>query len=989
MKLLKTCIASAVVLALAPAVAATSKRVGTRGGGDSQPLVVLSWDSQLRLGRGSHREPPSPSDEHVMQVNGAVPDGAANETLGKLYLKWVDNLSPGRSRRNGDVRLATRIAVGMLQQERKRALALLEEEATEQAVKLLEVLREQLPRDSQVVGGLGLAWLRQGRHGDAEPLFDQALRLDPDNASKWKSLLGTARYWKLLKQAAVERDKQDYSTAFSTVRAAMEMEPQNVEGLALYAGILYANGEAAQAEAAYRRCLEIESDNGSAIRGLTKLLVDHKRLAAALELLDSQGRSSLDIGARFTYLRVGILRDQADELVQRGRVDEASGLLQSAVSMEPTNPWARYDLAALLMAASPERSRRLIDDGRKLSPQDNDMQYASALYFAKMDEPDLALDCLAQIPAAGITPSIVRLTRRMTVQSLLLQVTGLDLAGQRTEASALLERARFAADDDPDLLYSIANARMGRGEPDQAIELLRSALGRTKPPQTALEMRFAAMLNRVQQDAELLLVLGSLAAKTDLSAADRSDIAALQQVMNIRIAYGLLKSGNVGAAQGLAEQLERDAPEDSRILVLRGNIAKQDERYDEAMDYYRRAKMLEMQAVRSTAGGLTEAQEEINALERRRQPRVSFAYDRRSKPGTPGISDMTVLEVPMEVRMPVGYHGHAQLNVEQVDVRAGALDLSDTYALTRYGKVHALSPLGLASSAMQEAKGTTLVVGYEADNWRFDIGTTPVGFPVQDLVGGLRWYHTGPSESVSVDVSRRALTSSMLSFAGAQDPVSGDIWGGVRSTGASVGLARDYDSFDASMAVGYRLLEGKNVLNNTHFEMRSQLGWTLLNDKEMRLSTGLTYTYWRFAEDLSYYTFGHGGYYSPQTYQSVALPMRWSGVNGRMSYSVDGSISASWTQTKDMPYYPTDPLLQASAGNPMHVGGDSNGSGFSLSAAVEYRLAPSLVLGGRWEVGRAAYYAPNAAMVYLRYQFDRQQDRAALAPDVPRSSQRF
>ena len=990
MKFSPTCIATAVLLALAPlAVVASPKRSLVRGVYDGTAGMALSWERELRASSQLELAPAVQASDRSRELRDPAAGIVFDDAHEPLTLKWFESRVSGRSIRSSDRHLLARMPTESLQRERKRALALLDDEALEPAIQLLERLREQLPRDSQVVGGLGLAWLRQGRHGEAEPLFAQALLLDPDNANKWKSLLRTARYWKLLKQAAGERDRKEYSTAFSNVRAAMELEPQNVEGIALYASVLYASGDAAQAEIAYRHGLEIEVENGSAIRGLTKLLVDQQRLAEALALLDSLGRSSRDIGGKFTYLRVGILRDQADGLVQRGSVDEARSLLENAVSMEPENAWARFDLAILLMKVSPERSRNLIDEGRKLSSRDSDMQYASALYFAKLDEPDLALACLSQIAAVDITPSIARLTRRMTIQSVLLQVALLDKRGQVVDAAALLDRAKWTAGDDPDFLYSLANAWMGRGEPIPALDLLRSALARGSSPRTALKLRFASLLHRAQRDAELAPVLSSLLKQTDLTESDRSEVVALERLMNMRIAYAHLKSGNVGAAQELAQQMEREAPEDSRILILQGNIARREERYDDAMAYYRRANVLEVQSVRSSGGGLTEAQEEIDTLERRRQARVSLAYDRRSKPGTPGISDMTVVEVPLEVRLPVGYHGHTQLNIEQVDIRAGAFDLTDAYALMRYGKLQALSPTGLASSTLQEAKGTTLVIGYEADNWRFDLGTTPVGFPVQNLVGGVRWYRSTPRLSVSVEVSRRAVTSSLLSFAGAQDPVSGEVWGGVRSTGASLRLARDFDSFDAALTMGYRLLDGKNVLGNTHLEMRPQVSWTLMQDKDMRLSTGLSYTYWKFAEDLSYYTFGHGGYYSPQTYQSIALPLRWSGANGRLAYSVDGSISASWTQSKDMPYYPTDAALQALAGNPMHVGGDSNGTGFSLSAAFEYQLAPLLALGGRWEVGRAAYYAPNAAMVYLRYSFDRPREEAASAPEIPRASPRF
>jgi tetratricopeptide (TPR) repeat protein len=990
MKFFKTCVASAVVLALAPpSMAAQPKRGAARDTLDVRLRLALVWEPALRASGVTQANAISQKVTAPQELEDPSAVALLNGAMEPVALKWVDNLLSLRTSRAVERRADVRMSTEVLQTARKRALSLLDEEATDAAVKLLERLLEQLPKDPQVVGGLGLGWLRQGRHADAETQFAMALVLDADNASKWKSLLRTARYWKLLKQAVLERDKREYATALVTVRTAIELEPQNVEGLAVLASILYASGDPAQAEKVYRDGLAIEADNGSAIRGFTKLLVDQKRLSDALTLLDSQGRSSLDVGGRFTYLRVGILRDQADALAQSGQVGEAQAMLESAVSIEPTNAWARYDLAILLITMAPDRSRSVMDAGRKLAPRDSDMQYASALYFAKVDEPDIALACLAEIVASDITPSIDRLKRRMTIQSALLRAAAFDRSGQVAEASALMKRAQSTAGDDPDFLYSLANAWIGRGEPEPALSLFRQAIARADAPAPSLKLPFASLLNRAQQDAELATVLRGLSAQKNLNQSDRAEIASLERQMNFRIAYGHLKAGGISAARASAEQLQRDAPQDSRILILLGNIARQDGQYDEAMAYFRRANALVMPTIPASASALTEAQEEIDALERRRQPRASLAYDRRNKSGTPGISEMMVDEIPLEIRLPMGYHGHAQLNVEQVNIRAGAFDLADTYSLTRYGKVLALSPSGLDSSTPQEAKGTALVLGYEADNWRFDIGTTPVGFAVQDLVGGVRWYNSSPDFSVSLDASRRPVTSSLLSYAGASDPVTGEVWGAVRSSGASVRVAQDYDSFDASMTIGYRFLDGKNVLNNTQFEVRPQVTWTLLQDKDLRLTTGLSYTYWKFAEDLSYYTFGHGGYYSPQSYQSIALPLRWSGTNGRLSYSLDGSISASWTQSKDMPYYPTNAVLQAAAGNPVHAGGDSNGSGFSLGAAIEYQLAPSLVLGGRWEIGRAAYYAPNAAMVYLRYFLDQRAERAVSTPDVLRSSQRY
>jgi hypothetical protein len=86
-----------------------------------------------------------------------------------------------------------------------------------------------------------------------------------------------------------------------------------------------------------------------------------------------------------------------------------------------------------------------------------------------------------------------------------------------------------------------------------------------------------------------------------------------------------------------------------------------------------------------------------------------------------------------------------------------------------------------------------------------------------------------------------------------------------------------------------------------------------------------------------------------------------------------------------MPYYPTNADLQALAGNPIHVGGDSNGTGFSLGGALEYPIAPKLVVGGRFEIGRAAYYTPNSLILYLRYQFDTLRGSVPFPPESPRS----
>ena len=83
------------------------------------------------------------------------------------------------------------------------------------------------------------------------------------------------------------------------------------------------------------------------------------------------------------------------------------------------------------------------------------------------------------------------------------------------------------------------------------------------------------------------------------------------------------------------------------------------------------------------------------------------------------------------------------------------------------------------------------------------------------------------------------------------------------SSGANVRVGYDRGRFSAYSSLGYHLLAGKNVLDNSQLELRPGVDWTFISTENMRVNAGLVYTYWRYKENLRYYSFGHGGYYSP------------------------------------------------------------------------------------------------------------------------------
>ncbi|STS86934.1 cellulose synthase operon protein C [Klebsiella variicola] len=81
----------------------------------------------------------------------------------------------------------------------------------------------------------------------------------------------------------------------------------------------------------------------------------------------------------------------------------------------------------------------------------------------------------------------------------------------------------------------------------------------------------------------------------------------------------------------------------------------------------------------------------------------------------------------------------------------------------------------------------SVAVGWKNDTWSGDIGTTPMGFNVVDVVGGLSYSSDVGPVGYTVNVHRRPISSSLLSFGGQKDSSShtGTTWGGVRADGAA------------------------------------------------------------------------------------------------------------------------------------------------------------------------------------------------------------
>jgi Tfp pilus assembly protein PilF len=825
--------------------------------------------------------------------------------------------------------------------------------------------------------------LEQWRHAldglddssDSIVLYQEYLAVDPDNASVRDAFADAQRAearrlpWQLRDKADTQLAEGHPEAAAATLKKALQLDSKNAwvrfdlsrlyhkqgdkkKGRALMEeGLSVAPGDADMlyANALYVSLLD-EADN--ALRLLERIPASQR--SQAMRRLKQKMTIQAQTQQAQAFARDGRRADMQAEMARAETGADSDAELVNIVAnawFDLNDPAHGVTLMQRLAAQpSPPLAARLY--------------YAELLNRAERDEELAAvLDKLAT--AKGLTARDKDDLRYLRASLAARRADNLRHAGNLTAARAVLASAREQDPENTDMLMALARVHVAAHEPQPARDIYQRILQRT-PGDVGARLALAKAMgdagDRAAAQHEMAAVLANLPAD-DLDT-------------RLAITDWYIGMDDMAGARTVVDQSKRISPDNPRVLMQAGRIAKTEGRYGEAMDNFKQA----------------EAADEVTDMERNRaKGYVTTGVDYLDKPGgTPGISNLTTVEIPVEMRLPVGYDGGlAFVQVDPVSANAGALQLTDLYNLRQYGKVLALAPGGIASAPEQSARGTTLAAGYEGGGMRADIGTTPLGFPVSDMVGGVKWSHYTATSGFSFDMSRRPVTSSLLSYAGARDPVSGEVWGGVRSSGMSLHVSRDSGSLSGFIDVGYYWLNGKNVLDNTQSALRTGFDWSFISEEDMRLTAGLALTDWRYSENLRYYTFGHGGYYSPQKYNSLAIPFRWTGREARWSYLLQGSVSTSVSYEKDMPYYPTDTTLQGLANAATYTGGNGHGTGYSLGGALEYQLSPRLFGGGRVSIDRSDYYTPNFAIFYLRYLFDPHTGATPYPPDPVKAYSRF
>ena len=400
------------------------------------------------------------------------------------------------------------------------------------------------------------------------------------------------------------------------------------------------------------------------------------------------------------------------------------------------------------------------------------------------------------------------------------------------------------------------------------------------------------------------------------------------------------------------------------------------------------------------SSSLDDMRQELSDIRAQSSPEIRGGLFVSSNNGAPGASKLTSVQEPLEGTLPVG-NGKLSVSVTPVQLESGTPG-SDVYSSSQFGggpvATQAQEAGKVKAPGSQSAYGAGLDIGYTTRNWLADIGSTPLGFEYSNVVGGVTFKNSiDPAQGswFSVGASRRAVTDSITSFAGSRDPRSGLNWGGVVATGLHAAIGLDNQDYGVYGYGSWKYLDGHNVESNTGGEIGGGTYWYLHRSEDSMLTAGLNLSGMFYSHNENNFTYGNGGYFSPQQFYAFDLPVTWAQRSDRWTYKMQGSVGVQYFRQAGGPYFPTDGALQASAvsaasglgltDGAIHPGQSSTGVAYNLLASAEYRFTKHMTGGATVGANNSSSYRQWVAGLYLRFSLDA-QTKAMDMPVIPYQS---
>ncbi|MDS0890063.1 cellulose synthase complex outer membrane protein BcsC [Raoultella ornithinolytica] len=656
--------------------------------------------------------------------------------------------------------------------------------------------------------------------------------------------------------------------------------------------------------------------------------------------------------------RYWLLIKQGDNALKAGELDRAQNYYAQAQRVDSSDSYAVLGLGDVAAARKDNAAAERYYQRTLRMDRGNNLAVRGLANLYRAQSPEKASAYIASLSPAQ-RRSIDDIERSLTNERLEKQAEALESQSNWAQA-AEVQRRRLALDPDSVwITYRLSRDLVSAGEQAEADTLMRNMVSR-KPGDAERVYAWGLYLSGNNQDDLALAQLATLP-RSQWTDNIRELDARLQSDKVIRQANQLRDAARFQTQNG-QPQMALESYKDAMVASGVTPVRPQDNdaftrltRNDSSDDWLKRG-------IRSDAADLYR-QQDLN---------VTLEHDFWGSSGTGGYSDLKAHTTMLHVDAPLA-DGRMFFRTDLVNMDAGSFSTnSDGSYSPNWGTCGEIACT--SGSKNQTDGGASVAVGWKNETWSADIGTTPMGFNVVDVVGGLSYSNDLGPIGYTLNMHRRPISSSLLAFGGQKDSSShtGTTWGGVRADGGGVSMS--YDKGEANgvwSSLGVDQLTGKNVADNWRVRWMTGYYYKVINEDNRRVTVGLNNMLWHYDKDLSGYTLGQGGYYSPQEYISFAVPVTWRQRTENWSWELGGSVSWSHSRTKTMPRYPLLNLIpsdyRADASQLTEQGSSSQGFGYTARALVERRVTGNWFVGAVVDIQQAKDYTPSHALLYVRY----------------------
>ncbi len=361
-------------------------------------------------------------------------------------------------------------------------------------------------------------------------------------------------------------------------------------------------------------------------------------------------------------------------------------------------------------------------------------------------------------------------------------------------------------------------------------------------------------------------------------------------------------------------------------------------------------------------------------------PSADLGVYARHKNGGPGSEEQGFNELDI-LKMPVAGGSYTVGGVHQFKLNLSRVELSS-------GMPSTLSGYGITDK-LTNALETDLL--YRMDGWfspYVRLGHTPTGGVIAPAisfdVGFVQQTKTG---NWGLNVYSQPVRQSILSYTGIRDP-EGRLtapndgrreWGRVMRSGVkAAGYHRFNQNWGMAASAEVVMLNGVNVADNTAISASLSPGRNIVIPGFDYFTIGPMLAYEHYEKNLSHFTLGHGGYFSPDHYINAGLGVQFLSEEGK-PLMLKGHVNAGmqFIDQADAAKYP----LSVSS----EIYRDHNGFGLSDALDIELKgvwlLASNLQFGAGAAVRHTANYEDYSGGLFVRVLF--QDRKASYSSDIP------